>query len=621
MVTVERKNGALVINKDGKIIPPIAYMTYITERAKYQEFIKAGYKTFSICVYLGDNPVNELAGNIGAFDDFVWKAFDKFDFSSIDNNMQRLFDGENKDLYVILRVNLNMPNWWRKENLEELTTFENGKTLMQSIFSEKWKKDACYALAQIKNHIDQSWYRESVIGIQVAGMQTEEWLAPCGGDYSKSALKAFKRYCQDKYFSIKNLNRAWSCNYNSFDELTIPTSNEKSEKDCKNPNVGMIAKIEDYHRFFNKGYSDAIRFFCKYVRSIYQKQILVGCFYGYITHLNCNSGHSAFSDLINCDDIDFFASPFCYTGLRPMATDWAFHGAVGVAVSSGKLWFVEADVRTYKTECLYDCVPRIVTERTVKGYYYSDVWKGPSDLENSMNNIIRSFSKIFISRNAFWWFDMWGGWYENDEMMDLMKKMHSLYFSELERDNGEVCEIAVILDQNTSYYLSDNLFNKCVVDQFTELGFLGASYKVITLDKFDESVVAKCKMLLFLAPKTLTDEHKVLIDNALTQGKQVLFTGDKNKEHSNSAEKCFTIEQLKEYAIKANVHLYSYGNVVYANERYLSVTAATDDGVKIKMPFGCKLKSFVDEKVYDVSDGKIEFNVKRNKTFLFEILR
>ena len=61
--------------------------------------------------------------------------------------------------------------------------------------------------------------------------------------------------------------------------------------------------------------------------------------------------------------------------------------------------------------------------------------------------------------------------------------------------------------------------------------------------------------------------------------------------------------------------------MVYANERYLSVTAATDDVVKIKMPFGCKLKSFVDEKVYDVSDGKIEFNVKRNKTLLFEILR
>ncbi len=627
MIKIVKQNGTLVINKDGEILPPIAYMAYVTKNARYKDFIKAGYRTFSICVSVGGCPANEEAGFIRGFEEGFWKGINEYEFSALDKNMTQLLDRGNKDLYVILRVNLNMPNWWRELHKEELTLFDNGETLMQSVFSEVWKSDACLALSELKNHIDNSFYKDNVIGLQVAGMHTEEWIAPwvtdiCN-DFSKPAKQAFISYCKDKYIDISKLNSEWSSNFSNFEEITPPTFKERESKNSQNPDNGLVTKTRDYYMFFNKGYSDAITCFCKHVKAIYGDQMLAGCFYGYIAQLNCSQGHCSVKALLDCNEIDFFASPFSYAGQRAKAIDWFYHTPMDSVFEAGKLWFIEADVRTCKTKPLYESAPHLVTERTQKEYFDRPVWKGPNDYEDSINNILRSFSKVFISRIAFWWFDMWGGWYKGKKFTSLMSRMRKLYNAEIDRETFNNCEVAVILDQNTSYYVADRIFYGGVYNQFVELGFLGAPYSIFLLDKFDKKIADKYKMLIFTAPRTITEKQEEIIKSAIEKGKTILFTGDENGDNEIGAKACFDRNELKTHAINANVHLYSYGNTVYANNRYVSVTASENcnSETEVVMPFDCRLKSFMDGKVYETENKTVKLKTKPNKTYLLEILK
>ena len=51
--------GALRIFVDGEILPPDAYITYFTEKNRYGDFAAAGYRLFSLPVFLSSKTLNE----------------------------------------------------------------------------------------------------------------------------------------------------------------------------------------------------------------------------------------------------------------------------------------------------------------------------------------------------------------------------------------------------------------------------------------------------------------------------------------------------------------------------------------------------------------------------------
>ena len=456
MRQVVRKNGMLVIDDNGKIIEPIAYMTYANKQGDHKGFYKAGYELFSVNVFTGDYPTNEEKGLKCSFEDCVWVAEDKFDFSILDTNLKILEDACNgKNFKVLFRLNINMPRWWREKYSEEITLFDNGDILMQSVFSKQWRKDVKVLFEKLHEYIQNSEYKDCVIAWQIAAMHTEEWIAPwidgiCD-DFSKPAITAFKEYCQNKYKTIEELNKSWEENLNSFDDVWIPSFKDRELRYDKTQKEGLRVRVRDYFHFFNNGYADAIIYFCKLVKEVTNNTYLVGAFYGYIAQLNCAQGHSAISKVIDCPYIDYFASPFVYDEARGPAIDWFYHTPMNSVDKAGKLWFLETDVRTNLTKALYNSIPWVFTE-TIDPYYDNHpVWFGPKTRRDTINNITRVFSKIFISRNAFWWFDMWGGWFKDQEYMDLLTKMRALYKKEAQNEIKSASEIAVVLDENSSY--------------------------------------------------------------------------------------------------------------------------------------------------------------------------
>lgn len=55
------------------------------------------------------------------------------------------------------------------------------------------------------------------------------------------------------------------------------------------------------------------------------------------------------------------------------------------------------------------------------------IWFGPETEEESIWNLQRTYAKVLASGNAFWWFDMWGGWYKTEGIMQFMKKALAEY--------------------------------------------------------------------------------------------------------------------------------------------------------------------------------------------------
>lgn len=584
----------LIIEANGARIVPAAYMSYLEDAANYVGFQRAGYNLFCACVYMGDCPINEFSG-IRPFGDHIWKARDNYDFSPLYNSVQKIVGDGTHKAYIMLRVNLNTPQWWRKENPDELTENSDGGRYMQSVFSEKWKVDAKTFLTKLCDYVRTLAYSENIIAIQVAGMQTEEWLAMCTGtgalDYSLPARKAFAKWLQEKY------NRV-------FDEVPMPDRDVVAVYDrAPFADVQKQQYFEDYMRFYGEGFAHAIQEFAAYTKRACGGDLLVGTFYGYVGQTPCDRGHHAVSKLLHDENIDFFASPFAYADSRQTAKDWYYHGPMDSASAAGKIWFLEADVRTHKTKYLADTNPELMSgERTVQ-YHRAPVFKGPETEKESLWVMLRSFAKVLCSKNAFWWFDMWGGWYDTPAMMELVKRALGAYRVAMNEKIDGVSRLAVVLDERAYERGSNEYFTRTTSAQLEEIGYLGAPYDLYLATDMTDSQKAAYDGILYIADTKNQRKGNTLV---LKNGARI------------ERESAFTAEDLGRCLQSVGVHIYSAGNIVYANAKFVAITAKVGGRVALKLPFACKIKAFTDGKEYQGKE--FVFEMESNQTELFEMI-
>ena len=53
--SVVSKDGVQFLTVNGQRIDSVAYITYLPENNRYEDFAKAGYSLFSTCVFFGSN--------------------------------------------------------------------------------------------------------------------------------------------------------------------------------------------------------------------------------------------------------------------------------------------------------------------------------------------------------------------------------------------------------------------------------------------------------------------------------------------------------------------------------------------------------------------------------------
>ena len=329
--------------------------------------------------------------------------------------------------------------------------------------------------------------------------------------------------------------------------------------------------------------------------------MLVGVFYGYIGQLPCDRGHNAVATLLYDENIDFFASPFSYVDGRKGAKDWFYHGVMDSCAVAGKMWFLEADVRTYKTKALYETNPALMSGENTVNYFKAPVFMGPTTEKETIWNLLRSFSKVLLSKNAFWWFDMWGGWYDSPKMIKFMQAVRQLYQVEMGRSTKKIAELAVVLDEKASYGISDEYFFQTHYHQLVELGFLGFPYDIYHIADV-EKIKHSYKALLYLAPSQEDFKGNILLSN-----------DDKIESRGK-----FSAQEIRAFLLKHNTHVWSESNIVYANERFVCVTATKEGEVKLVMPKACTIRAFTSGVTY--IGKEFVFDFEYNQTELFEVI-
>ncbi len=613
MKKIIRENGNLLLSVDGKTVLPAAYMSYSPQHADYDGFRQLGYRLFSYCVYAADLPTNEENGFFRSWEPGCFVGEETCDFTPLDRGMERVIGDCTEDVYVILRLNINMPAWWREKYPDELMHYSDS-TLMQSVCSLQWREDACRYLQKLKAHIDASPYRKSIIGWQIAAMQTEEWIHPSKYrlrlERETPLLVRYRDWCRDTYETIEAVNQAWASDYDSFDQIPLPGKAQLEEKEAHGDTTPAGKRVREFYTCLNEAYADTISFFTRYTKELYDGDIFCGAFTGYIGQLRDFQGHSIMDRLLAEESIDFFASPFAYVNQRGSAVDWIYHAPMQTVTNEGKLWFLESDVRTCLTRHLADTRPDICDKALP--YFNQPVFFGPASVEQSKANILRSFSKFFISQHAYWWFDMWGGWYNSAELMELQGKLYDLYREKVNAPVANHSEIAVVLDDRGAYGIPGGIFWQSIFQQLVELGWLGAPYDLLLLDRVTDGDIAKYKLFLLLSPDQTHPAYAKL--KARLNGKPTLITGI----GPDSGMGVYNKDLLQKEAAAAGVFVYSFGNIVYANEKYIAVTAASDGQVKLELPRDGVLEDVFTGECLTTDHKEITWETQSNLCRLFQ---
>ncbi len=515
---IVRHGETFLLDIGGERLPLYAYLTYQPENGDYEAFREAGVRLFFCTVYAGDRGINQLSG-IRPFRPGFWKGYGQYDFTQPDEDFRRIAGKSAPgEIYIIPRLMVEAPSWWDAQNPDELARDAHGTPLHQSFMSQKWLKDVADMMADFQRWLEDSGWDRYVAGWHIAAGNTEEFLLPSHRagqltDYSRPATIAFRDWCRMKYYAnIARLNRAWKQSLDTFEDVRVPAPVKRLHAvrgDVRDE--AWEQQAIDYYTFQNEAVAKAVTHLCAAAKRATRFRQVIGAFYGYVSG-GPDSGQHASRIVYTCRDVDFIASPFCYTDNRAPGIDWQLQGAADSAALHGKPWFAEADIRTCLSRPLSQCMPH--ADPAVSRAYDGPVWWGPDSVEGSLGQMLKAFSRVLTHNNAIWWFDMWGGWYREPRLMAFQRLACDLYRTHaLAGGSRSAAEMAVFMD--------DACFNRMRPGSplpfeyshglFRTLGAVGAPYRLYMADDLTLVSPDDFRMAVFVGLCAWTPEQRTAL--------------------------------------------------------------------------------------------------------------
>ncbi len=535
---IRSENGAEYIYVNGKRIAPIAYTTYLSQNNRYADFAESGYKLYSVTTFFGTNRMNENTGlyvlGKGIFDGGTP------DFSNFDNDIRKILD-VCPDAMIFPRVNVSPSETWEWLHEDELCDTGSAsfpERRRASVSSDIWAEEIKKNLSSFIAHIEAMPYRDNIIGYQIAGGNTEEWIAYDGNGYSgKRSREKYAEYLK---------------------------------------NSGISDSEDEYYKFLSLTVARRIIEFSKHIKELTEGKLIVGSFYGYTLEL-CHKTHAhcALGILLRSQYIDFICSPVSYADNRALGKEHAYMLPINSLKEHGKLYFAENDTRTHLSRALND-MPA----------YNRPIWFGPSK-EDSLEILKMHFAKALTHGHAMWWFDMWGGWYDDPMYMDFMKRAKEIAEDATNLPLASVSEVAAFIDEDSYLKIpKEDSARDLVWNARRELGLMGAPYDIYLSSDF-EAVRDRYKAYISIIPKATKRSDDIRMYSKRCGKPLFECTED------------ITADILREFIKSADIHIYSNEPIIlYANESYVFLHTTKFCVVNLDLPQKCKLKCAFSGKEY-----------------------
>ena len=579
---------ALFVN--GKPYTSVAYMTYLEKFNEYDDFVDAGYSFFSVPILFAGKWISVTEG----FTPFKKGIFDDKgspDFSPLDEAVGKILDAC-PDAYIIPRVNISMPQWWLDENPDSVNIKDDGTVCRESFYSQKWRTDAEKMLREFIRYVNTTDYASHIIGYQIAGGNTEEWFHfDLNGGYCKNAENGFKAFLEEYYPDVE---------YKGLPDIS---------KLNKNTNYFKDEYLTRYLEYASFAIADAITYLARAAKEETGGNVVVGSFYGYSLEVtNPLQGAHALKVLLEDKNIDFICSPNSYIGVRAFDCDWTEMYPADSVRLHGKMCFQECDIRTHLTVHLNEKDPYTDPQHLLRDH----IWDGVETKEQAVNNIRKSFSRQLIKGNGLWWFDMWGGWFADSDIMNEMRQYRDIYTQSLAAANRtSKSEIAVFVDESAYKYMTNCGLRNVIYNQRKELGQIGTSYDIYDVFDFEE-VCGKYKAVIFMSGTKTENMKKAL---SVCKDKDIPYL------LSTSLKQEFSVKELRAFCEKNGVHVYCETNdIVYINNNYAAVCALSDGEKTIRLDREYTVSKLIGEADFEtVRSDSFTISMKKGEAILFRL--
>lgn len=588
--SIENYGGVPTLFINGEPQPALAYMTYFQENNEYESFTLAGYELFSLPVFFSTRGINTLS-NISPFEEGIFEIKGEPNFEIFDQNIETILE-QNSNAYILPRMNISMPTWWEEENPTEVNITEDGESKRESFYSEKWRKDAGELVLQFIKHINQSDYRDRILGYQIACGNTEEWFHfDLNGGIGPAAERGFEAFIKQMYP----------------DEVGDYDGLPKFKSDNE-----MITDDLHHRRFLefcSLAVADAISYFSGLVKEATNYQLIVGTFYGYgLEVYNSLYGTHALNYLLDNENVDFFCSPNSYQFQRKAGIDWPDMTVTDSMKLHNKFYFAECDIRTSLTKWINDSREGAALE----GTYNSELWFGPKTIEDSLQLIRKTFTRQLIKGNGLWWFDMWGGWFENETIMEEMKAYEEIATVALhDKKRESVAKVAVFTDEAAYQYLNPrSQAGSIVSDARHELGLTAVPYDSYDLNDF-ESVYKNYEAIIFLSPVVRQEMQQAI---NLAQESQIATLS------INLQTPELSVKQLRDFYKDNEIHIWcKTDDVIYVNDNFIAVHAATSGKKTLNLDRERNITQLLPQETNSFKSDQITVEMNEYETILFRL--
>ncbi len=610
-----------------------AYRSFNPEFKAMAEFAKRGINTVAL---FPANTYNSLGGAYCAYPpNWVWMG--KYDFSVFDRQFDDVIAVNPKAEFICI-VDLNSPIFLQHRlSLNGQSAESDSFTaLSNALVNKNWKKHTLDYMKALLAHAEKK-YGQRIKAYLLACGQTDEWMDYSNGTFGRFKAQAWKAWRQKRGLPpapIPSFEKMDSADFDNF--LRDPSKS---------------GDVIDWFVFSNEIVADAILDFTKAARSSLAKDKKIGVFFGYIMQLAygrlVGAGHLFYERVFASPDIDFFISPGNYFD-RQIGQGSGFMAPNGTRVRFGKSWLHEIDHITHTCKDSQN--------QSVPGM--NRAW----DTQEKTNaGLKREFALATISGASLWCFDMWGGWFNTPETMDVIEKSRQIWEKHSSKRYKGAAQIALIADPQSAFYICDKYIDKDlkVLDVYagtrTKMNLLGAPFEIFSFDDLPHVNLDQYKFIVFPASFKITQERlKMLKEHVFKNGRTLLFayapgiidgkTLDTNRvrdfagfdygaEGVNVSDKGdykiayiakykdITPEVLRKLAEDAGVHIYfdEYAPV-FANERLLAVHTATGGKKTVRLPKKySQVRELYSGKVVAEDADSFEYEFKKPDTALFEL--
>ena len=438
-----------------------------------------------------------------------WTGYGQYEFERVAARLEKIVEA-NPKAAIIVRVKLNAPEWWLKENPAERVVDEFGKQGVQPpMSSEKWLRDVSVMLADFVRYFEHSPLAPHIVGYVPAGGSTSEWFwwnyKDGLVDYSVINREAFRRFLRSEYADDASLAQAWGDAELTLATADIPTPEQRlSAEDGFFRDPLRCRQVYDYRRFMSKATTAAIRQVSKVVRENCVTRKLVGTFYGYSMGMSsgpalANLGFQGFQELLEDDNLDFFCAPTNYATRRDGQSGDYIVGYQASIRLHNKVYYDEADMRTYLS----------------RG---NEAYRADS-LQESLNTHWRSFGNALTHGANIWWFLIAGnGTFHTDALMEQIASMSRLNREYHDVSRRSLAQVAVLCDEESMHFYSGR-YSHCasLARVKTELATIGAPSDVYLLGDIGHERMPDYKLYIFLNAFYITPERREAIQRKLSR--------------------------------------------------------------------------------------------------------